>query len=279
MQCKTAYANLCYAKNISHCLNFFSIESCAGGAAEIDALVAKLRALDLSQRTLPQDTEFHYYKTDSREWLIGFEQIMVIHASVGRVAAAIDDMKAYVGMFTDLVRVEYTMFKNRDDFTVLSETHVGIPFIPNDRTEMNYHVNRSGGKALFRYSLKTGNNMKYYEGFQYLAPLANGDSLFYEYDSFEPELGLAKIVGREKIWREGATSNMQSDWALKFRSEHPDWPADKILDESENKAEEGRERVRKLFEERQMFSVQNVGRSLVLLSEGQKPKKAAAANP
>ena len=58
------------------------------------------------------------------------------------------------------------------------------------------------------------------------------------------------MAGEQKIWVESALGNFQSDWAVKLRAEHADWPASKVLSTSEDKMSAGRRALKKLFEEK-----------------------------
>ncbi len=203
-----------------------------------------------AKASIPEEPSFRFFSTPNRSWLIGMRQVFLVHAKPERVALVLDTVKEYTGIFSGVKKAEFTEYKSINEYSVFTETQVDFPFVPNDQTELSYHIDRSQGKVLYRYTLKKSNSVNQFDGVIFLLATKEGDTLYFEYDSFEPDLGIAKMAGEQKIWVESALGNFQSDWAVKLRAEHADWPASKVLSTSEDKMSAGRRALKKLFEEK-----------------------------
>ena len=218
--------------------------------AVMEDLAKKLGADSFAKASIPEEPSFHFFSTPNRSWLIGMRQVFLVHAKPERVALVLDSVKEYTGIFSGVKKAEFTEFKSINEYSVFTETQVDFPFVPNDQTELSYHIDRSSGKVLYRYALKKSNSVNQFDGVIFLLATKEGDTIYFEYDSFEPDLGIAKMAGEQKIWVESALGNFQSDWAVKLRAEHGDWPASRVLELSQDKLSGGRRALKKLFDQK-----------------------------
>lgn len=171
----------------------------------------------------------------SNPFYIGIEQAMEIDAPLSRVAAVIDDFPSYSSFVKDSL-VNEVRSREGNKFTVFSEQHIGIPFVQNDRTEMQVVVVEAKNKRSYRFQLKAGNHLKFHDGLVVLEALGKNKTRFLKFNFWDADWGLAKVLAPKGIWKESIKGLYQSDIAFKLIAEHEDWSLEKVAEVSTKEA-------------------------------------------
>lgn len=170
--------------------------------------------------------------TPGRPFYVGIRQEMTIQASLSRVREVVDDFPNYVSLFEGLLKAERV---SADGNRVLTEweEHIGIPFVPNERNQVLYLVSDPNLRTrIYRYGLIRSNHMKTSDGLIVLEVASPTSTHYTEFDFVEPDLGAAKILGSDSVWKESVEGFLQTDLALKLASEHQDWLAKEVKRQS-----------------------------------------------
>lgn len=172
--------------------------------------------------------------TEGNDYYIGLAQKMIVDAPFARVETVVDHFSDYVGMFDGLVHVEMVSADGNKLVTSFEE-NIPIPFVPNEKDQMIYIISKpKEGFKIYRYGLKESNHLTKSDGFIVLEAQPEGKTIYTEYDFFDADWGIAKSVGRDKIWQDSVEGLLQSDLALKLASEHADWTKKQVFWESKD---------------------------------------------
>lgn len=186
----------------------------------------------LIQPEKPNGLAIRCLKTPENDLYIGLEQVMHVSASLERVEAVLDDVNNYARLFFGFKDVRIV---SRDDnrWTISWEQEVPFFFVPNVKYDTFYLVDSSQpGRKFYRYKLKESGQLKFSDGAIIVETESNGGTLFAEFDYFEADWGILKVLGVKKIWRESIESIVLSDFAIKLKAEHPDWDYERVKDAS-----------------------------------------------
>jgi hypothetical protein len=178
-----------------------------------------------------------FVKIGTDPWRMGLLQKVRVNAPFENLVRVIDDTAAYVGLFQDLKESSKRDVAGPDDYTLFTETSIPVPFVPNDRTSMRYHVSHGTGFALYRFHLVEGNHLNAYDGVALAAADGERQSVYWELDLLEPSFGMARALPVKKFWVQNAVSSAQSDWAYKLRAENATVKSQAILDDSVKRSE------------------------------------------
>lgn len=185
---------------------------------------------DLAADSLPVQIEA-LQKPDNSLY-IGALQHMTVNAPLAAVVKILDDFGDYPKIFDGLIKCEV---RARDSNRLLTfwEQDIPVPFVPNEKNEMIYLVHTPDPtRKIYRYQLKSSNHLKTNDGMIVLQALGDAKTDYTEYDFWDADWGLAKAFGHDRIWRENLEGIYQSDLAIKLRAEHPDWPYERVMNES-----------------------------------------------
>ena len=229
----------------------------AASPPSLDKLATKLLHSDLSSVKVSDEPEFQFFKGEKDTWLIGLRQSFRVHTSMQKFTAFLANPKNYKGLFNGVLDAKLVNRKSKFKYSIYTETSLPIPFMKPDRTTMHYELKQSRGKALYKISLEDSKSLTSYTGFLLLAPLKGGYCYVYRFDFFEPNLGIVKILGQEKIWSESAVTALQADRAIKLFLEHPDWDGKKINQKSNEDLDISRANYRELYASREEFLLEN----------------------
>ncbi len=174
------------------------------------------------------------YLTPAKPFYVGVLQNVIIEAPFARVRAVVDNFPGYLGIFDGLIQAKLVS-EDGNLFLTEWEEHIGVPFVPNERNQVTYLISdlRSGDR-IYRYGITRSNHLKASDGIIAVEKLSLNRTRYTELDFIEPDLGAAKILGSDSIWRECIEGLLQSDLALKLAAEHPDWSAREVLEKSKS---------------------------------------------
>jgi hypothetical protein len=174
------------------------------------------------------------YSTEGDEFYIGVAQKMIVDAPFARVETVVDHFSDYVGMFDGLLHAD-TISADGNRLVASFEQHIPIPFVPNEKDQIIYVISKpKQGFKVYRYGLKESNHLTKSDGFIVLEAQADGKTIYTEFDFFDADWGIAKSLGRTKIWQESVEEILQNDLALKLASEHADWTKKQVFWESKD---------------------------------------------
>ncbi len=168
---------------------------------------------------------------------IGIQQQMTIRAPLSRVEAILDDIDHYQDLFSgfETIRVES---KNGNQILTYWEQKVPLFFIPNVKYKMTYLIDKSSlQRKFYRYQLRESSHIKASDGLIVIeegidssqAPVTR----YTEFDFFDANWGLLKIIASQKIWQESVDGVYQSDLAIKLKAENPTWSFNQVARESQ----------------------------------------------
>ena len=170
--------------------------------------------------------------TPGRPFYIGIQQEMVIEAPLARVREVVDFYPGYVDIFDGLLKAKLV---SEDGNRVVTEweERIAIPFVPNERNQVVYLISDPDpGTRIYRYGIIQSNHLKTSDGLIVVEAVSPTRTLYTEFDFFEPDLGAAKLLGADPVWRESVEGFIQTDLALKLSSEHSDWRAEEVRRQS-----------------------------------------------
>lgn len=157
------------------------------------------------------------FKDPDDDLYIGAGQLMDIDTPMEDVTKILDRFEDYPKWFDGLVSIDVP--KNRGAiFPVQSEQEV--PIISNVITKMIYHVDKAPTSASYRYQLAQKGSMLAYDGWILLEKIDAKKTRYIEYDFMSADWGIAKILGKGKIWRDTLRGIYQQDIAIKMRAEN-----------------------------------------------------------
>lgn len=182
------------------------------------------------------------FSTPDHPFYIGIEQALRIHAPLARVDATIADISGYSRIF-DGMKHSGALAVSENRFLTSFEHYIPLPFIPNVKSSILYEVFRpSADRRIYRYQLLESNSLTQDDGFIWLEETTGTQGekevLFAQFDFFDASWGIAKALAPRKIWNDSVRGLDQSDIALQLKSENPDWPDEKVLEESKKVADE-----------------------------------------
>ena len=182
------------------------------------------------------EVKIQAFDTPDNDTYIGLEQFMIVKAPLSKVEAVLDDLENYPKIFEGLLKLTVSD-RDKNRFLTHWEQNVPIPFIANEKSEMAYLVDKSRpDRKVYRYSLKSGNYQKFDDGMIVIEANGKKETRYTEFDFFDADWGIAKSFGSLKIWKDSVEGLYQSDLAVKFRSEHPEWSFKQVLDKSKDQA-------------------------------------------
>jgi hypothetical protein len=160
---------------------------------------------------------------------VGIEQTMRVAAPIANLVAVIEDFVHYRDLLPDIAEVrKLPGSKDGDHFVLRWEQIVPIFFIPNIVYEMDYTVERTALRVVYRYKLKSG-GLKGNEGYIALEE-KNGETHYFEQDFIDAHWG---PLSTERVWRESVRGIYLSDVAIKLLAENPTWSYAKIKAEAQ----------------------------------------------
>ncbi|MBF0361743.1 MAG: hypothetical protein HQK49_12070 [Oligoflexia bacterium] len=194
--------------------------------------------------------------TADNDLFIGVEQRMDINAPISKVFSIISDFKNYQNLFPGFKDI-HIVSNDRNRYLLHWEQIIPIFFIPNIKYEMIYQINpipitttatvttttttiavatKSASKTesttttntsekkswLFRYQLKNRGTILNSDGFIYIREKDANTTEYWEQDYFDAKWGVAKVLGKDRIWKDAVTDLAISDFAIKIKAENPD---------------------------------------------------------
>ncbi len=188
-----------------------------------EVLTALQKQTDSAQSaTNPSDVALRCWTTPGNELYIGLDQRFTVDAPLARVREVLDDFDHYREFFKgfrDIHVIPNSRSANR--LEVYWEQIIPIFFIPNAKYESIYQIDGDDPRrAVYRYQLKQPAALKASDGFVYLKKDGDNKTDYIEYDFFDADWGAAKILGREKIWKDSIEGMLQSDLAIKLKAEN-----------------------------------------------------------
>lgn len=170
------------------------------------------------------------FVTHGDDLYLGLAQYQVIAAPFDRAVAALDDIPGYVGIFDGLLvsRVEQ---KEEGRLSVFSEQRIGVPLARNEKDEIIYWISEQAAprRKVYRYQLKSSNHLRSDDGLIVVEAAGSGKTEYTEYDFYDADWGLARALGRDRIWKENIRGLAQTTLAIRLKAEHPDWSPAQIL--------------------------------------------------
>ncbi|MBC7693530.1 MAG: hypothetical protein H7222_17320 [Methylotenera sp.] len=176
--------------------------------------------------------------TPGNETFIGLIQVQKIHAPLAKVFSTVEKYSEYTELFSDLLRSEVKE-RQGDRWIVASEQHIAVPFVPNERNEVNFTLSSRTApeRKIYRYQLIRSNHQKSNDGILVLEALSPNETLFTEIDFWDANYGIAKSLGVNRIWKDSMQGILQSDLALRIKAENPEWKNERVKKVSEEFSE------------------------------------------
>lgn len=174
-------------------------------------------------------------KTLEQPFYIGVIHGLVIHSPFSGVNSLISDFGGNIEIYDGLKKAE---IKNTSAnlFEVFSEQWIPLPFVPNEKTVMYYLVNElevAGKKrAIFRYQLKQSNHLEKSDGAIILDEIDSKTTRMAEFDFFDADWGILKTLAPSRIWRDSVRALLQTDLAVKIKTENPQLSNKEVHDQS-----------------------------------------------
>jgi hypothetical protein len=176
--------------------------------------------------------ELRCWTTAGDDLYVGVGQSMRIQAPFARVEAILDDIDHYKDLFRDFKDI-HVITRDGGLLHTYWEQKVPLFFIPNVKYEMTYLIDASSpDRRIYRYQLSNPSDVKQSDGFIMIHKEDEGFTRYVEYDFFNAEWGAAKVLGKDKLWREAVEGFAVSDQAIKLKAENPTWPSEKVRSES-----------------------------------------------
>jgi hypothetical protein len=185
-------------------------------------------------KPLPQPVMVRAYRTPGNDFYIGAVQWMKVDAPLDKVETVLDAIDQYQQIFPDYKDIHIA---SRDDNKLLTSWEQRVPFFlaPNVKYTMVYLVDKSSPtRKIYRYKLGESKDLKVDDGVIVIEADGPNSTRYFEYDFFDANWGLAKTLAPGRIWKDSIGGLVVSDYAIKFKAEHPDWPNSKVLKESED---------------------------------------------
>ena len=176
--------------------------------------------------------ELECFNLKDQDLYMGFKQVMEINASIKRIESVISDFETYPDIFLDLAETK-VISKNGNLSKIYWEQSIPLPLVPNIKYEMIYAYETPAHKQrLIHYHLHESGKIKFSDGFILLKELSESKTLYIEYDFFDADWGPAKILGKNKLWKDALEGLAHSDLAIKLKSENAEWKSDQIRGEA-----------------------------------------------
>ena len=174
-------------------------------------------------------------------------QYYSVVAPLAQVEKVLREFSAYPQLFDGLVDIKVEEL-GTDLFSLAMEQSVPVPFASNIKTTMKYKIEKDRNKVIFRYHLVKSNNLNFYDGFILLKAVDDQHTEIKEFDFWDADWGIAKMVGTESLYNQSLQAIYQTDLAIKWRSEKSDESYREIKTKSIAAAKE--QSFKKCFRER-----------------------------
>jgi hypothetical protein len=176
-------------------------------------------------------------ETPGEEFYVGLEQHMTVAAPMESVDKVISDLDNYKNLFPGFEDVKI-IEKNENLWTSEWEQIIPVFFIPNIKYQMSYLIDHSQkDRSFYRYQLKESGNIYHFDGLIVLERVNTKRTKYTEFDFYNANYGPLKVFAPSSIWKDGVHDLVQSDFAVKLKSENPDWDYAKIKKQSETLAD------------------------------------------
>lgn len=179
-------------------------------------------------------------ETEGHPFFIGAVQMMIVKAPMLSLSSFLDHFADYPKYFDGLKKAEVRDSKVENGKAwsrVYFEQSVPVPFVPNDKSEMIYHVDSSNpSRRVYRYQYRTGNNLISDDGIIILDVISTRLTRYVEFDFWDANWGIAKTLGQKKIWSDSLKGLAQSDLSIKIMAENPSMSAEQVLKDSKKMA-------------------------------------------
>ena len=172
-----------------------------------------------------QNAEMKCLSTKNNEFLVGIAHQIIIQSSLENVIHTFEYFSAYPEIFESLKQVKLSEKKDPRHFIVEYESIVPIPLVPNTTYLLSYevkvepNVNTEHPFKLYRFELLKSNDLKMMDGYAFIQKIGTNETLQEEIDFLDAHWGIAPTLAPGSIWHDTVEETIQTDWALKFRSE------------------------------------------------------------
>ncbi len=187
--------------------------------------------------------------TKDNEFLIGIAHQIIIQSSLEKVIHTFEDFSQYPEIFASLKKTKLIEKKDARHFLVEFESIIPIPLVPNTTYQLEYEVkvepdfSKPDASKIYQFRLEKSNDLKSMDGYALLQKMGPDETLYEELDFIDAEWGIAKTLAPGSIWHDSVEESIQTDWALKFRTED-----DKISNKEVRKKSEQANRDDKIKE-------------------------------
>jgi len=152
--------------------------------------------------------------------LIGAFHQIPIHAPVAEVYKVFRNFEAYPEWLPGVKSVK--ILRTEPSFLVSFEQIIPFPFVPNTRYSVWYESLRPAADSiLIRFQLSASEDLKSLDGYSLLKGTPENETLYSELDFLDAHWGVAKFLSPRSIWKEAVSGFLESDFALKLKSEKP----------------------------------------------------------
>ncbi len=192
---------------------------------------------------------------------VGVIQRFVIHAELKTVQNVLEDFESYKDLFAETVRVEADK-QNPFEWLITWTQSAPVIFASRPQHELYYKISSEPKAKIYRTSLKKSTHLIYSQGLIKLVELDSQNTLYFESDFYNANWGLAKIEGTKSLFERNIKELVQTDIALKIKSENPLMPSREAQKKVDLKIYDSE--IQKCVEQKLAFSKEQILKSLQL---------------
>jgi len=177
--------------------------------------------------------------TKENPFFIGFAHQITIQSTLENVAKVFENFDAYPEIFdtlkdTKLISTSEDADKTKHLF-VHFESVIPLPFVPNTLYDIWYDISshQIPDQKFYTFQLAKSKDLKSMDGYAFIKKGDANSIIYNEIDFLDANWGIAKNLAPKSIWRDSVSDIIETDYALKFRAEHPEWKAKQVKKEAQ----------------------------------------------
>jgi len=193
--------------------------------------------------------------TQGSERYVGMIHRQRIGASLDKVEEVLDDIGHYKDLFPGTIDVRVLAGSRRPvpgapsaaRFDTAWVQRAPMPLMPDIRYEMAYLVEKAPARAVYRYKLRSGDQLTASDGLVVVEAIDARTTEFTEYDFFDARWG---PLPAWLVWRESLKGAFASDVAIRLKAEQAAWSYLRIAEEADRLTSLESRRFERCFAER-----------------------------
>ncbi len=180
--------------------------------------------------------------TPGADRYVGMVQRQRINAPLAAVESVLDDVDHFKDLFPGTVSVRLLPGSSHViagaspalRFDTAWVQRAPVFFMPEIRYDMSHMVAKTTSRAFYRYKLRRGDRLSSSDGLVVLETIDAETTQFIEYDFFNGEWG---PLTTWLVWHESLKAAVQSDLAIRIKSEHPGWDGERVSSQAKREME------------------------------------------